>query len=200
MVTTSGPAKPLTPGTPSPRDPARTFIAVLRPPIAVLLLCTIGSCAPVPTPPPGQGVPVSAIAREARIVATRSPVECVAYARQHSGIGIRGDAWTWWSKATAGYRRGHVPEKGAVMVFRRQRGSQGHLAVVTRVVGKRLVTVDHANWLNGGRIHRATPVIDVSERGDWSAVRVWYTPGRQWGSSVYTLYGFIYPPGYFAAR
>jgi hypothetical protein len=35
-------------------------------------------------------------------------------------------------------------------------------------------------------------VIDVSEAGDWSKVKVWYAPLRDVGSSTYPLYGFIY--------
>ena len=32
------------------------------------------------------------------------------------------------------------------------------MAVVTRVIGPREIIVDHANWLNRGRIHFGTPV------------------------------------------
>ena len=65
--------------------------------------------------------------------------------------------------------------------------------MVTRINGPRGIIVDHANWLNRGRIHLGTPVRDVSKNNDWSAVRVWYTPGKSWGQSAYPAYGFIYP-------
>ena len=67
------------------------------------------------------------------------------------------------------------------------------IAVVTKILNEREILVDHANWLNNERIHLATPVIDVSPDNDWSAVRVWYTPGAQYGAHVYPLSGFIYP-------
>lgn len=108
-------------------------------------------------------------------------------------ISLRGAAWTWWRAAKGRYERGHAPRVGSVLVLRRRGRSLGHIAVVTRIVGPREIIVDHANWLNRGRIHLGTPVRDVSENNDWSAVRVWYTPGKTWGRSAYPAYGFIYP-------
>jgi hypothetical protein len=35
------------------------------------------------------------------------------------------------------------------------------------------------------------PVMDVSEAGDWSEVRVWNVPGRHWGGRTYRVQGFI---------
>ncbi len=130
-----------------------------------------------------------------RIVTARTPLECVAYARRHVNISLRGAAWTWWQAAKGRYARGNRPQAGSVLVLKRRGRSLGHIAVVTRIVGPRAIIVDHANWLNRGRIHLATPVRDVSKNNDWSAVRVWYTPGRSWGRSVYPAYGFIYPGG-----
>lgn len=118
--------------------------------------------------------------------------ECVPYARRLSRIELHGDAWTWWASARGVYNRGRTPAPGAVLVLKRQGNSLGHLAVVTRVVNDRLILADHANWLNRGRIYENTPIRDVSRKGDWSAVRVWYPPGHTWGKSVYTAYGFIY--------
>ena len=69
----------------------------------------------------------------------------------------------------------------------------GHLAVVTRILNDRELVVEHANWLNRGRIHKDALVADVSRHNDWSAVRVWYTPGRQYGVRTYPVYGFIMP-------
>ncbi|MGE0255674.1 MAG: CHAP domain-containing protein [Alphaproteobacteria bacterium] len=119
-------------------------------------------------------------------------LECVTYARQVTGMDIRGDAWRWWDNSKGRYQRGATPEAGGVLVFRRINGSPGHVAVVSEVVSDRVVIASHANWLNDGRIHENTPIQDVSEKGDWSAVRVWYTPGQQWGRSTYRTYGFVY--------
>src|SRR3546814_3366239 len=70
-------------------------------------------------------------------------------------------------------------DRGAVLVLGKTgRLRRGHLAVVAEVRSSREIIVHQANWLNGGRIHRYTPVRDVSKNNDWSAVRVWYTPGR----------------------
>lgn len=126
-------------------------------------------------------------------------IECVPYARQISGVQIKGNAWTWWGQArTAGYETGGRPQPGAVMVFRRAHTMRlGHVAVVREIVGPREVIIDHANWQTRrssrkGRIDRGISVIDVSARNDWSSVRVWYPPIDDYGSSVYPLYGFIY--------
>ncbi|MGD1879457.1 MAG: CHAP domain-containing protein [Kiloniellaceae bacterium] len=122
------------------------------------------------------------------------PLQCVPYARQLSGIALRGDAWTWWKKADGRYEKGKAPRAGAVLVLSKTRRLRlGHLAVVVEVLDSRNIVVHQANWLNGGRIHRYTPVRDVSPKNDWSEVRVWYTPGRQLGSRAYPAYGFIYP-------
>jgi CHAP domain len=128
------------------------------------------------------------------VLRTSRPLQCVPYARQLSGINLRGDAWTWWKKAEGNYAKGHTPVPGAVLVLSKTRRLRlGHLAVVVEVRNSREIVVHQANWLNGGRIHRYTPVRDVSENNDWSVVRVWYTPGRVYGSRDYPAYGFIYP-------
>ena len=81
-----------------------------------------------------------------------------------------------------------------MLVLRRsERLEYGHPAVVTRVINSRQVLVDHANWLNRGRIHRYAPVIDVSPAKDWSVVRVWYIPGNKLGARAYPAHGFIHP-------
>jgi hypothetical protein len=36
-------------------------------------------------------------------------------------------------------------------------------------------------------------VIDVSEAGDWSVVRVWWPPSGKMGQSDYATFGFIRP-------
>lgn len=175
--------------------------------IAAGLLLALAACAGAPQPKPApklavQGpthVPDPVPNREARapapepaILRPNRPLQCVPYARQASGIQIRGDAWTWWRQARGSYTRGSIPQPGAVIVLDTGR-SRGHLAVVTRIEGPRKIIVDHANWLNRGQIHRNTPVVDISADNDWSRVKVWYTPGNQLGSSPYPVVGFIYP-------
>ena len=128
------------------------------------------------------------------IVRGKRPLQCVPYARELSKIALRGNAWTWWKKAEGRYERGSAPRPGAVLVLSKTRRLRyGHLAVVAEVRSSREIIVHQANWLNRGRIHRYTPVRDVSKNNDWSVVRVWYTPGRQMGSGHYPAYGFIYP-------
>lgn len=128
------------------------------------------------------------------VVRPARPLQCVPYAREISGIQLRGDAWTWWGKAEGRYAKGSAPRVGAVLVLSKTRRLRlGHVAVVAEVRSSREIVVHQANWLNGGQIHRYTPVRDVSKNNDWSEVRVWYTPGRQFGARTYQAYGFIYP-------
>jgi hypothetical protein len=67
----------------------------------------------------------------------------------------------------------------------------GHIAVVTRVVGAREIEIDHANWASPGAISRGVEVVDVSEKNDWSAVRVELGRSDYFGQ-VYATDGFIY--------
>jgi surface antigen len=110
---------------------------------------------------------------------------------------IFGDAWTWWEKATGRYEEGASPKPGAVLVFRSQgRMKLGHVAVVSQIITDRYIQVTHANWspINGrrGQVEDNVNVMDVSEKGDWSKVKVWYGPLNDLGSTVYSTYGFIY--------
>ncbi len=131
--------------------------------------------------------------QEARIVAPAEPLQCVPYARKVSGISIRGNAWTWWRTADGRYRKDSKPAIGSVLAFKRTwRLRLGHVAVVTKILNDREIVVEHANWLNRGNIHKSTPVRDVSMANDWSAVRVWYTPGNRYGARTYPAYGFIH--------
>jgi len=136
-----------------------------------------------------------------RIITPSRPLQCVPYARQASGIDLRGDAWTWWKSAKGLYRQGQRPTVGAVLVLKRTaRLRGGHLAVVTAILNNREVLVDQANWLNTGQIHVSTPVRDVSPKNDWSAVRVWYSPGDTYGVRTYAADGFIYSERMAAAK
>jgi hypothetical protein len=122
-------------------------------------------------------------------------MECVPYARAVTGIAIRGDAWSWWEQAAGRYERGRVPAPYAVLVLDRGvRLGLGHLAVVRRVLDRRRIRVDHANWRNDGRIVTDMTAIDVSAANDWTEVRFWNGGAEEWGN-VYVAKGFIYPPG-----
>ena len=123
--------------------------------------------------------------------------QCVPFARAASGIQIFGDAWTWWDQAEGRYDRGSKPRAGAVIVFERTgRLPLGHVAVVSRVVEKRVVMLTHANWsrIDGARGHAEQDVtlFDVSRDNDWSEVKVWYRDTDGLGGTVYPVAGFIY--------
>ena len=128
-------------------------------------------------------------------------LQCVAYAREVTGLNLKGDAWKWWEAADGLYDRGKAPREGAVMVFKRQGSmSHGHVAVVRKTPSSRIVLVDHANWAphrsaGRGLVTESVPVMDVSPNNDWSQVRVWYRPSAEYGSKVYKTQGFVYRPG-----
>lgn len=121
-------------------------------------------------------------------------IECAPYAREVSGLALYGEAAGWWREAAGRYRRADRPVPGAVLVFHRSaRLPQGHVAVVARVVSRREILVDQANWVHH-RIGRDDPVIDVSPGNDWTRVRVWWAPAGRIGEGVYRTDGFILPP------
>jgi surface antigen len=127
---------------------------------------------------------------------THKPMQCAPYAREHSGIKIFGDAYTWWDKAEGKYPRSGLPEPGTVMVLNNYAGdTKGHLAVVRRLVSRREIRVDHANWLDDGSIYVNDPVEDVSSDNDWSVVRVFNLKTGGWGGRLYPVQGFIGAPG-----
>jgi surface antigen len=124
--------------------------------------------------------------------------QCVPFARLMSGIQIFGDAYTWWRQAIGHYETGFTPKAGAVLCFKpTERMRLGHVAVVSQVLTDRIIQITHANWspIEGsrGKIEKDVTLVDVSPRGDWSAVKVWYDPTRDLGGSTYSTYGFIYP-------
>ena len=126
--------------------------------------------------------------------------QCVPFAREASGIRIFGDAWTWWDQADGRYDRGRRPRVGSVVVFRKTaRLPFGHVAVVSRIVEKRVLMLTHANWSrkNGERGHAEQDVtlFDVSDDNDWSEVKVWFRDSDGLGGGIYPLAGFIYPDG-----
>ena len=136
---------------------------------------------------------ISACGGPPRQAAIRAELECVPFARALSGVRLRGNAADWWSNAEGHYDRGTAPETGAVMVFSRtSRLRHGHVAVVSRVLSSREVTVTQANWVR----HMVTAdqlVRDISPDGDWSVVRAWWPPSDSLGTTPYPVTGFIYP-------
>jgi surface antigen len=127
----------------------------------------------------------------ASCVADRVPLECAPFARERSGVQLYGAAADWWQKADGRYIRTRAPVAGSVLVFRRSsRLSNGHVAVVTRVLSERQILVTHANWVHH-RVSKDMPVTDVSPNNNWTMVRVWWPPSDRMGITEYPTYGFI---------
>jgi surface antigen len=123
-----------------------------------------------------------------------TPLQCVVYARQRTGINIRGDAADWWERAAGKYARGKDPILGSILVLTGYAGPhRSHLAVVTAMVSDREIRIDHANWFDDGSILRNDPVIDVSPDNDWSEVRVYNPRTEALGGRTYLVQGFIGP-------
>ncbi|WP_420822628.1 CHAP domain-containing protein [Sphingomonas flavalba] len=119
--------------------------------------------------------------------------QCAPFARSISGIDIRGNAGTWWAQAEDRYDRGQLPQAGAVVVLKPYADMRvGHVAMVSKIVSAREVLVTHANWSRRGQVERNVRMVDVSDAGDWSQVRVWYAGSGDLGTTVYPAYGFIY--------
>jgi len=157
------------------RGPARVLSALL-------LLAALAGCA-------GPGRTASG-----GYLGGRVPFTCVPFARALSGIALAGNAASWWDAAAGHYRRARQPQAGAVLVLRATpRLPEGHLAVVTRVLGPRAVLVAQANWVPR-RVTLDQAVVDVSGTNDWSLVRVWWPPSGRLGRRRYPADGFILPP------
>lgn len=118
-------------------------------------------------------------------------VWCVPFARDASGIEIRGNANTWWGQAEGKYDRGQTPAVGAVMTWKATgRNPRGHIAVVSEIVSDREIRVDHANWKRN-QVSLGMSVIDISANNDWSEVKLESSPGSY--GRMYPIKGFIYP-------
>ena len=165
---------------------------------AFLLLISLAACATPNANRSAATLPLPSSALTDQMIdqlyrQSASPgLTCVPYARNRTGVSLRGDAYTWWDGADGNYQRGHQPQPGAILVLSKTgRLQSGHVAVVAQVVGAREILVDHANWVAGETI-TGMPVIDVSEKNDWTMLRFWYAPARTFGSP-YPAEGFIYP-------
>jgi hypothetical protein len=130
-------------------------------------------------------------------VAQTGGLSCVPFVRMATGMNISGDARMWWHNAAGAYARGQVPERGSVLAFMSSGGmARGHVAVVSRVVNPRTVQIDHANWagpgIRRGSVMRGVTVVDVSDRNDWTSVRVQVGHGVENFGRTYPTHGFIY--------
>lgn len=143
---------------------------------------------------------ISFLAAAIALCATATPamasgyLQCVPFAREVSGIEIRGNAKTWWNQAAGRYERGSEPREGSVMAMPGiGKMPLGHVAMVSRIVNDREVLLTHANWSRRGGIERNVRAVDVSDKGDWSKVRVWFAGNGDLGTTSYPVSGFIYP-------
>jgi surface antigen len=144
---------------------------------------------------PASSAPVrtAQLQRAAYLKSLRRRWSCVPFARELTGVDIKGDAWRWWGEAAGRYDRGNRPLPGSIIVFSKSRSlGRGHVGVVREIVNAREIVIDHANWAPRGRISLGAHVIDVSANNDWSRTRVWHEPTGQYGTGVYPVYGFIY--------
>jgi hypothetical protein len=159
-----------------------------------LLLC---ACAGSPDgtfqPKRYAGAPHSG-AQGGQVATSGQSLQCVPYARERSGVQLFGDAGSWWDLAAGHYARSNEPQLGAVLVLTGYAGPhRGHLAVVAAIESDRRIRVDHANWMNDGRVYRDDLVVDVSPNNDWSEVRVWDGRDNVLGVRTYLVRGFIGP-------
>ncbi len=127
----------------------------------------------------------------------QSGISCVPYARQVTGMDIRGNGRDWWHNAAGRYARSSRPEPGAVLAFPGSGAMRsGHVAVVSRVINSRQIEIDHANWggpgIRRGSVMRGVSVIDVSDDNSWRQVRVQVGHDRSLHGRAYPTYGFIH--------
>jgi surface antigen len=121
-----------------------------------------------------------------------SAANCALYARARTGVFLYGAAGGWWDEAAGYYQRGHLPEVGSILVFKRTGYTpSGHVAIVSKVISANEILVDHANWYRG-MISHDMPVIDTSPGHDWTTVAVMYPGSGNYGRDNPT-YGFVYP-------
>ncbi len=136
----------------------------------------------------------AAVTPQTGIAEQSKPLQCVPYARVHSGINIYGDAYTWWDKSEGQYEHSQEPLLGSVMMLTGYAGpNRAHLAVVRAMVSQREIRIDHANWFNDGSVYVDDPVMDVSPANDWTEVRIWNIRSQSWGTRTYLVRGFIGP-------
>jgi hypothetical protein len=146
----------------------------------VLFFALLGLTDCASTEPPASGAAIGKV-----------PLDCAPFARAVSGLQLRGAAADWWAQAEGRYHRTQTPAVGSVLVFRRSaRLSDGHVAVVSRVLSDRRILATYANWVRH-QVSEDVPVIDVSPGNDWTRVRVWWPSTNQMGVTEYATFGFI---------
>lgn len=139
------------------------------------------------TTPPSDRLLASADIQPRTVWINRN-LQCVPFARERSGVAIRGNANTWWKQASGDFVRIKAPAVGSVIVMQTRRG---HVGVVTKIVDSRHIVIDHANWLSNGQIYLDQPVLDVSANNDWSKVVVWHPNLGKFGKRALAVSGFI---------
>jgi len=117
---------------------------------------------------------------------------CALYARAQTVVDLYGAAGGWWDEAAARYWRGHVPQVGSILVFKRTGYiPSGHVAVVAQVISAREIIVNQANWYRG-MVTPYVPVVDESPDNDWTAVSVMDLGTGKYGRDN-PSFGFVYP-------
>jgi hypothetical protein len=167
----------------------------LRLAAAAALCASLAACASTPDYDyRGAAVRQAAVTPRTGVTDPSKPLQCVPYARAHSGVDIYGDAYTWWEQSEGRYRHSNQPMLGSVMMLTGYAGpNRAHLAVVKSMISSREIRIDHANWFNDGAIYVDDPVVDVSPDNDWSQVRIWNIRSQSWGTRTYLVRGFIGP-------
>jgi len=162
--------------------------------ISFAVLGALTACSSEPAPVArGGGVRVASLSP----VGLPPPTQCVLFARDFTGVHLRGDAYAWWDAASGVYPKSDVPHADTILVLRSTPQLHlGHVGVVKKVVGPRELLLTHANWGSDDPtrrvVHDSTAVVDVSPENNWSQVRFWNAPSHAFGK-VYAAYGFIYP-------
>jgi surface antigen len=165
--------------------------------LSVGLIAALGACADEHASPSNAqwGLAPSTLATPKDLP---PPTQCALFAREFTGIHIRGDAWSWWQLAEgADYPRSNTPRADTILVLRSTPQLKlGHVGIVKRIVGPREILITHANWGMDDPtkriIHDSTAVVDVSKTNDWTELRFWNAPAHAFGK-IYAAYGFIYP-------
>ena len=124
-----------------------------------------------------------------------SPVQCVPYARQASGLQLYGDGHTWWTQANPPLIRRNYPVPGDVLVLARTNAMRhGHVAVVKAVLGTRDIMLTHSNWGNNRKnrriIYESVRAQDISPANNWTQIRFWNYDTAAFGRP-YAALGFI---------
>lgn len=126
-------------------------------------------------------------------------IQCVDYIKEkHPQYkGMTGNAKTWWTQ-TDKVTQQQTPSVGSVLVFPGPNVAYGHVAYVTKLVSSKEILVNHANWNRDtgkadGTIWTNVRVQDVSEKGNWTKVKIEYGNKGAFGSTPFATYGFVVP-------